>query len=681
MSTSVNLEKVRSWLENFDRYAAERRLEELYLLVKDWNEEEFPNLREICPEKIERLITDLLDMMDNRPPGDERNIIGREIIDFIARTGYTDDRPPQQSSSSNRTTPLHRAYRVNFIDANSWLSVPRNLFIIYNRVDVNYTDQTGLTHFHVACKYSNCVEMVQRFLQHGVDSNLLWRETLDSPLHVAVRYGNGATFELLMRSNAEPNLANAKQCRPLHELCTKNYPAGRDVAALFDLGIRYNRPLDVDPRDGSGNTPLHLAIKISAASGTLNDTAVEILLRNGADPNVPDNTGCTPLHYVSTGRRSFELANLLIQWSRADHLPLQINARDSSGNTPLLNALKHNRNHLARFLLLNGADPNVANETREIGLHIVCRREKIERMTAVMVFMLTRPELVNSPDSAGNTPLHLAVMPHGNRFMISRLLSQGAAPHVANEVKLTPLNICVRDEEEALSREFLRIVESSNQPLDNAPDASGRTLLQRVVEQFLQADNQRNKKLIAKFRLLTGILVVAENFERRINHPLVQSEVMTIVDLLKKFKLFQKPMDKAKKRWYDDESFTSVAKKITIINDLSLDQLVRMEDDEGRLEYRDYFAFTHSKKINLLPEEHRDPCVLQMCETMLKRFFRQWAVRPFQKLIHYRLPIELCEMIVRHSPNESLYDIVLAADQINSVKTCNAKNPSKRAKK
>ncbi|XP_014229204.1 tankyrase-1-like [Trichogramma pretiosum] len=669
MSTFENLEKVRSSLESFDRYVAERRLEELYLLVKDWKEEEFPNLREICPERIERLITDLIDHMDNCPIGDERDIIGRELIDFVARTGYTDERAPPQpsssSSSSKRTTPLHRAYRANFIDARSWSSVPRNLFIIYNRVDVNYTDESGLTHFHAACKYSNCLEIVRRFLHHGVDSNLLWRETLDSPLHIAVRYGNDEAMELLLNNNADPNWANARQCRPLHELCARNYPAGRHVASLFDLGVRYDRPLDVDPRDGSGNTPLHLAIRISAASGTFNDTAAEILLRNGADPNLSDKTGCTALHYVSTGRRSLELANSLIRWSRADHLPLRLNARDSSGDTPLLSALKHNRNDLARFLLLNGADPDVANDKREIALHIVCRRKNIESRTAMMVLLMTRPQLVNSPDNVGNTPLHLALMPRGNRTMIRGLLLKGADANLANRMELTPLNICVRGEDEALAEVFLWIVENSNQPLDNAgPDASGRTPLQRTVEQFLLADNKRNKNLIAKFRLLTGILVVAENVEGRINRPLVQSELTTIANSLKKFKLFQKPMaNEAARRWYDDDSFTSVAKEIRIIEDLSLDELVRMEDDEGRLEYRDYFAFAHSKKIDLLCEEHRDPCVLQLCETMLKGFFRQWALCPLQKLIHYRLPIELCEMIVRHLPNESLYDIVLAADQ------------------
>jgi hypothetical protein len=70
-------------------------------------------------------------------------------------------------------------------------------------------------------------------------------------------------------------------------------------------------------------TPLHLAAWKDRADG------IEILLRSGADPNLRDERGRTPLYLTKRP----EIAQLLVEGG-AD-----INRRDKDGRTPLNNAL------------------------------------------------------------------------------------------------------------------------------------------------------------------------------------------------------------------------------------------------------------------------------------------------------------------------------------------------------
>ncbi len=76
-------------------------------------------------------------------------------------------------------------------------------------------------------------------------------------------------------------------------------PLNRGVSDK-DLGTVLSQRLqaaDVNCRDKSGNTALHIAARVAS------DTATDILLRLGADPNLSDAEGCTPLHLAA--RRTY----------------------------------------------------------------------------------------------------------------------------------------------------------------------------------------------------------------------------------------------------------------------------------------------------------------------------------------------------------------------------------------
>ena len=76
----------------------------------------------------------------------------------------------------------------------------------------------------------------------------------------------------------------------------------------LDLNFELQKPVDrdyIDARDKFGQSALHWAVRRSS------DRDVQILLRNGANPNTVDNYGRTPL--FSSAKRSLGCTKLLLE--------------------------------------------------------------------------------------------------------------------------------------------------------------------------------------------------------------------------------------------------------------------------------------------------------------------------------------------------------------------------------
>ncbi|KAL7303495.1 hypothetical protein TKK_0003662 [Trichogramma kaykai] len=257
---------------------------------------------------------DLLSVKEE--PHDNWEDVAKESVDagFSVKTENSDESSSNESSiaadSSYKdqpdldaygravtrcTTALHHAVRcdprlIGHLIDNKSVS---NLFTIYHRFDVNYVDEDGLTHLHVACKFGG-VDAVEKFLELGADPNCRVTSTGESTLHFALRISSGSflerrhLFRLLLKSGADPNRADAEGQTPLHIVCKKSaekYGPSQDwflPKMLFSLCNEKYRPVQVNARDRLGNTPLKLALK----SG--NEHVVPLLLKNGADPNSPD---------------------------------------------------------------------------------------------------------------------------------------------------------------------------------------------------------------------------------------------------------------------------------------------------------------------------------------------------------------------------------------------------------
>ncbi|CAB0029350.1 unnamed protein product [Trichogramma brassicae] len=272
-----------------------------------------------------------------------------QYVQFVVRSGYKDEPKLDQEGNPviRRTTPIHHAARNRIGDTTGLIY---DLFKIYHRFDINYTDENGFTHFHVACE-RGLDDIVKKFLRHGLDPNLLVESTGDTPLHLALTRDYVYTVKYLLKRGADPNSANKVGLTPVH-LASMGLGDDNLVQMLFEHSHKKFKPLRVDVKSGTVTTPLHLAL----AAAKLD--RVETLLRNGADPNLTNPEGSTPLHTIAINQRFHEddLAAKFFEICSDIEKTVLVDAVDSRGRTALQWAVANLLPNTIEELLDRGAD-------------------------------------------------------------------------------------------------------------------------------------------------------------------------------------------------------------------------------------------------------------------------------------------------------------------------------------
>ncbi|KAL7289692.1 hypothetical protein TKK_0016415 [Trichogramma kaykai] len=398
-------------------------------------------LREDIEMLLQHAIEDTLPSV-RKPSSEKWKDDAVTFVEFIADSTEYRDEPELDKAGKpvlRRTTPIHRAAEAL---CGCDPSLIRALFKIYNRFDANYVDdKSGLTHFHVACA-ADCEDVVKKFLEHGQDPDLCakseTRGTVDPPLHVALARGNARIAELLLRAGADPNLASPRgQIAPLHLV-----PTGHVLGLFLEICDELNKKVPIDAENERGATPLHCALMVGNAE------MAEALLRRGADPNLDDIDGLTSLHYLATYSTGDLVAAKFFEVCDEMGLQVRIDAQDKEGCTPLHLALHYGKAKLAKFLLMKGADPNLADEEGLTPRQVIFNREnywsrvvgyydddddddsieiKLSMMLLEASTKIERPAEANARDAQGRTPLESAVAtPKPNT--VDALLDHGADP-------------------------------------------------------------------------------------------------------------------------------------------------------------------------------------------------------------------------------------------------------------
>lgn len=173
------------------------------------------------------------------------------------------------------------------------------------------------------------------------DSRLLYvrNENGASPLLFAIYNGQRAVVDALLAQGIETNIFEAA--------------ALGDTKRVSDLLDDHPNALDAFSDDGF--PPLGLAAFFGHA-----DTAA-FLLRNGADPDLAATNPMQvrPIHSAVANRNEqigYTMAKLLI-----DH-GAEVNVAQHGGWTPLHQAAAHGQNEIVRLLLEHGANPQAVSE-------------------------------------------------------------------------------------------------------------------------------------------------------------------------------------------------------------------------------------------------------------------------------------------------------------------------------
>uniref|UniRef100_A0ABD2VSK9 Uncharacterized protein n=1 Tax=Trichogramma kaykai TaxID=54128 RepID=A0ABD2VSK9_9HYME len=439
-----DLLKLKSLLKEVNWGIEEQRVELLHRVINLFNEwnGQLPNLLDVFrSDEIDWLISEVVSKhMTGRGEDISRP---KGLIDFVISTGYKNKPLVDEDGKPalNRTTPLHHAARN--IRGFKLRRVIGKLFKIYNRIDVNYIDDSGRTHFHVACM-SGHYDVVKGFLDFGQDPNQLLTETGDSSLLLALQNCDcisecNKVIELLLRRGADPNLTDKFGWAPFHWICEdQNIDAAK---MLFEMCDEKHVPVQVNVQDKFDRTPLHIALVHSSR------TLMKILLRRGADPHVADEKGDTALHYICIEDHVNRLLQKFFKICDGIGHKVQVNVRNKMDQTPLHTSLDHHNRHLVEFLLRRGADPNVVDKYGLAPLHIILKSKTSltpNEDDFVEVFFNINDEIqqtvqVDVQDHEGKTPLLYALL-WKCRKTAEYLLRRGAKPGLADKNRSTPLH-------------------------------------------------------------------------------------------------------------------------------------------------------------------------------------------------------------------------------------------------
>ena len=151
------------------------------------------------------------------------------------------------------------------------------------------------------------------------------------------------------------------------------------------------------PKEGEFKTVV-LSQDILAAAESGESGRVQECLKGGADVNVKDNEGCTPLHWAAKSGDS-ESCRLLID-AGAD-----VNDPDKSGLTPLHVAGVNRRHEICKLLIDAGADVNTTDNFGLTPLHVAAKNKHYETCKV----LIDAGADVNAISKSGRSPLDNAV--------------------------------------------------------------------------------------------------------------------------------------------------------------------------------------------------------------------------------------------------------------------------------
>ena len=177
---------------------------------------------------------------------------------------------------------------------------------------------------------------------------------------------------------------------------------------------RLIRTTGVKTQDSDGNTPLMIAAGAGSAQ------AMRLLLDAGADPNVPNKAGATPLMWSAGDIGKVKL--LLAHGAK-------VNASAKSGRTALQCAVYYDGNdEVVRLLIAKGANA----KARDKGGASVLETASVNKNNVEVVkLLLSKGAVADTTDMGGFTPLHMAAgAGNGDGRMVKLLLAHGASVKV-----------------------------------------------------------------------------------------------------------------------------------------------------------------------------------------------------------------------------------------------------------
>ncbi|KAJ8675963.1 hypothetical protein QAD02_011749 [Eretmocerus hayati] len=316
--------------------------------------------------------------------------------------------------AANGDTPLHltpltmlcfRNPEISSLKISDFASLQHNPF-----------GTTGYSIFHIVCSAGN-KPVMKYFLKHGVDPNVrtkLKGGKFDdkTALHLVTRsFGTPklGVVKLLLESGANPRIRDHDLNTPLH------YISGVLEPEIVDILISHG--VDVNARNASLATPLHTILDAYGASDYQLERMLMRFLENGADINLANERGITPLTSVfwSTWYSDFKSCarSILNHVTKLKAIGFHLSEVNEKGYAKLLNRASKRREPIAENLeqkcknerdLMMKIHTNVHNVTlhdfiwKNLNeLAVICASEELQKM-------------INSDDVKNKFPIYYSML-------------------------------------------------------------------------------------------------------------------------------------------------------------------------------------------------------------------------------------------------------------------------------
>ncbi len=238
----------------------------------------------------------------------------------------------------------------------------------------------GWTALHYAAR-EDSLETIQFLIESGANTELTCIHG-DTPLVIAMRFGNYAATEALLEAGVNVSPFNKKGKTPLHqaaaygspvEMCRLVLDHGADINALTEskfpttpislaienknnkvLSLFIDRGAVIDKQlPGETAPPIHAACMFD------NIEALELLVKSGADVNMPSNKVAAPLHAAAING-SLDCIKFLVEAGAIIKMPFNMERV-----SPLHLAADKGNLDAVRMLVALGSDPQAVSPKGE----------------------------------------------------------------------------------------------------------------------------------------------------------------------------------------------------------------------------------------------------------------------------------------------------------------------------
>ena len=267
----------------------------------------------------------------------------------------------------------------------------------------------------------------------------------------AIKTNNLKFVELLLKYGADVNKIEAVQQSPLSLAILNIQNIGEKAVSMAKLLIKHganvNEILDLSNEEDieKGRAPIYTT-NLNLAISMESEKCLELLLKNGANPNFLDSKGRTPLMYAVL--TSLKMVSALLDY-KADP-----NLGDLEGRTPLTLAIVDSEvdEEIIQLLLEHGANPNIRDNSGYTSLTWAVNDH--DRIPGIFISALIRTGAIIS--EKGMELFELAVLFNILKREIQlenvkTLVSYGADPNIPDKRGVTALGWSIMNFDEEIA--------------------------------------------------------------------------------------------------------------------------------------------------------------------------------------------------------------------------------------